>query len=766
MTHIIYGIRHHGPGSAKSLIKALKTQQPDCILIEGPTDANKMITHVAKDELKPPIALLLYNPKELTQASYFPFAKFSPEWQAMKYGLQAGVTVAFMDLPMEMSFGLDLAEKSEKQPELFRLEVEPKEKPTDADDIALAKDPLGYMARLAGFEDSERWWEVMFEAQDEQAEIFPAIVDLMGTLRKEIKRPETKRTLQREAYMRKTIRKAIKDGFKNIAVVCGAWHSPVLADLKPFKVSADNAILKGIKKVKTEHAWVPWTYERLSFSSGYGAGVLSPAWYELLFSTKKDIVTRWMIKVAKLLRKEDLDASSAHVIEAVRLADTLAALRQLPIAGIQEMREAAVTIFGGGYEEVIQLIDEKLIIGDKIGQIPDDVPKSSIQKDFESYGCMRRKANAVHKAYYNGEIIEKKEFNLREPAQREVSLLMHRLNILNIPFGIEKSANKKGTSGSFSEMWQIHWKVDYALKVIEAGIWGNTVYSAAVNFAAHQARENDDLALLLSLMRMGRKAGLVELMPVVSKRIFEVSAVTKDLGKLMEAIPELVLNIRLSNTDLYKSSDDEKQLLFTILHNIIPRILISLPSACVGLDEKATKDMFDRMQSMNKALQNLNEANYLEAWNKVLYQIAEEERVNGIIAGGCSRLLFDKSVISEDIAAGHMSYFLSMGNTALSAAQWVEGFLFGSGLLLIINPKMWNILDSWVNQLEMEQFQDVLPLLRRTFSEFTVPERQKMMEMAIKGQVSIRSTDSDYDLNKERAEQVLPMVRMLLGMGE
>ena len=84
----IFGIRHHGPGSAKSLVLALGDWQPDCILIEGAPDADGLIHHVANENLKPPVALLVYNPKDLQQASYFPFAEFSPEWQAMKFALK------------------------------------------------------------------------------------------------------------------------------------------------------------------------------------------------------------------------------------------------------------------------------------------------------------------------------------------------------------------------------------------------------------------------------------------------------------------------------------------------------------------------------------------------------------------------------------------------------------------------------------------------------------------------------------------------------
>ena len=87
MIHV-FGIRHHGPGSSKSLLNALEQLQPDCILIEGPQDAQKALDYVDDEALEPPVALLIYNPKDLGQASYFPFASFSPEWQALKFALK------------------------------------------------------------------------------------------------------------------------------------------------------------------------------------------------------------------------------------------------------------------------------------------------------------------------------------------------------------------------------------------------------------------------------------------------------------------------------------------------------------------------------------------------------------------------------------------------------------------------------------------------------------------------------------------------------
>jgi len=109
MLHIL-GIRHHGPGSARSVCNALASIQPDCILIEGPPDANTIIAQLQHADFKPPVALLLNTPvqKEVrSQAVFYPFAEFSPEWQALQYALRQQIAVEFMDLPLQHRFALE-----------------------------------------------------------------------------------------------------------------------------------------------------------------------------------------------------------------------------------------------------------------------------------------------------------------------------------------------------------------------------------------------------------------------------------------------------------------------------------------------------------------------------------------------------------------------------------------------------------------------------------------------------------------------------------
>ncbi len=185
----------------------------------------------------------------------------------------------------------------------------------------------------------------------------------------------------REAHMRLRIRDAQREFGGGVAVVCGAWHVPALR--RRTGVTADRALLKGLPKVKTDVTWVPWTHRRLSRAGGYGAGIASPGWYAHLFAAPDRPVERWLTKVAGLLRAEDRPVSPGHVIEAVRLAETLAALRGRPLPGLGEATDAVRAVMCDGSDVPLALVRDRLVVGDVLGEVPDTVPAVPLQRDLE-----------------------------------------------------------------------------------------------------------------------------------------------------------------------------------------------------------------------------------------------------------------------------------------------------------------------------------------------------------------------------------------------
>ncbi|XBY08493.1 DUF5682 family protein [Escherichia coli] len=74
----LFGIRHHGPGCARSLRKALETLQPDCLLVEGPPDGESILPFMQHEQMQPPVALLIYAPGRLTSRRVLPLCGVLP----------------------------------------------------------------------------------------------------------------------------------------------------------------------------------------------------------------------------------------------------------------------------------------------------------------------------------------------------------------------------------------------------------------------------------------------------------------------------------------------------------------------------------------------------------------------------------------------------------------------------------------------------------------------------------------------------------------
>jgi len=685
-----------------------------------------------------PVALLVYDPKDFQRAAYLPFAEFSPEWQAIRYGLKKDIPLQPMDLPMSLQFGL---QKRDREGGLFHQEEE-----MSPGVLRMRRDPLGYLAELSGYTDSERWWEHTFEREEQPGSIFEAIAEMMETLRSELGREESRETQLREAFMRKSLRTVVKEGFQRIAVVCGAWHVPAIQWWENYPDKSDNALLRGQKKVKTQATWIPWAYNRLARSSGYGAGVISPAWYEMLFRKKDHSHIEWMSRAARLLRSEDLSASAAHAVEASRLAQTLASLRGYARPGLEELQESAQAVFTLGESFPMQLIHDRLVIGDRLGKVPSDLPGIPLQKDFEKEVKSARLSKEVATT-----VALTKELDLRKESNRKASLLFHRLGLLEIPWGKIRAASDE-QQGGFKEVWRLKWKAEFSIRLIEAGMWGNTIWEAVNTVVRQKGKDAPHLAAVTALLEQVLPAELPEALESLLEIMEEKAALSDNLMDLMDAIPPLIQVLRYGDT---RGTDLES--VRNVLHHSLPRLFIGLPGIASQVDEDFVRQVFQKMVSLNHSISLLRWEKVDREWLSVLQKMNTHPMVNALIRGFATRLLLDRQKLSERESGRLLSLALSESN---EAPYWMEGFLSGSGLLLIHQPVLWSILNEWVVGLRPNRFQELLPLLRRTFSRFSFPERQKMMALAAQKD-GIKST-SEEDFDPQRLNRILPAIRQQL----
>lgn len=767
MIHL-FGIRHHGPGSAHSLLSALHQLQPDIILLEGPLEAEAILALAADPAMKPPVAVLVYGSvadEKEPRAAFFPFAGFSPEWQAIQYGFQRQIPLRFIDLPQAYNLAdnwlapasVDDGDTDEvlspsddvPTPEV-RRDISPA---AEAESPTARIDPIGVLAQAAGYYDSERFWEHLVEQRPHAGEVFTAIHEAMGAIREQLPADGSlhqHREACREAWMRQCLRTAEKEGYQRIAVICGAWHTPALVELKKTKKD-DTALLKTLNKIKTSAVWIPWTHSRLANSSGYGAGIESPAWYQHLWqhyqqdSLDHDAVTiGWLAKVAQELRRQGLDASSAQLIDTTRLISTLASLRGRHLPDLDDVHEAIISVLHHGNDLPLQL-SQKMLIGDVLGEVPDDAPALPIQQDFaKQCKSLRLKAEADSK---NLTLDLRKELDLNR------SRFLHRLNLLAVPWGKFLGG---GGRGSFREEWLLCWQPELSLKLVENAIWGQSVNDACQNFLQHQLQHETGIRAIAQLMQSVLLADLCALLPALISRIMALSAHSSDISTLIDALEPLANTWRYS--DVRQTNTDT---LAQVVDSFVTRICIGLLPACSSLNDDAAQLRLEELKTIDRVLQRLQEPALDAHWHRVLLKLGEMSQLHGLIAGWCCRLAQDHELLTPAEGAQRFALALSQANNPEHAAHWFAGFLTDQGLSLLHDDKLWSLVDGWLAHLSEEHFVQLLPLLRRTIATFSSPERQQIAAK-IGGWRQQQQTEVELDL--ARANLVLPVLRQIFGI--
>ncbi|MER8008399.1 DUF5682 family protein [Streptomyces sp. NPDC094149] len=784
---LLLGVRHHGPGSARAVRAALDAARPRTVLIEGPPEADALIALAGEEDMRPPVALLAHAVDEPGRSAFWPLAAFSPEWVAIRWALENEVPTRFIDLPAThtLAWGRDETDRAVGEEDDGSAGTGADGSgggeaggsaggagPSDAD---VRVDPLAVLADAAGYDDPERWWEDVVEhrgsGDGDPFAPFRVLEEAMGALRETYGAGGHDRDLVREAYMRLQVRSAQREFGDEVAVVCGAWHVPALR--RRTAVTVDRALLKGLPKVKADMTWVPWTHRRLSRASGYGAGIDSPGWYGHLFGAPDRPVERWLTKVAGLLREEDRIVSSAHVIEAVRLAETLAAMRGRPLPGLGETTDAVRAVMCEGSDVPLALVHDRLVVGDVLGEVPRSAPAVPLQRDLDRIQRrLRLKPEALEREL---------ELDLRKETDAGRSRLLHRLRLLGVAWG-EPMASR-GSTGTFRETWRLRWEPELAVRVAEAGVWGTTVLAAATARAEADAVAAQGLAEVTALAERCLLAELPEALPVVMQVLADRAALDADVGHLAQALPALVRSLRYGDV---RGTDTGA--LAEVAAGLAERIFVGLPPACAALDADAAEEMRRHVDAVQGAVALLADAPESAAdgpgthrdlrarWQTVLHVLSVRDTVPGVIRGRAVRLLLDDGELAQDEAARLMGLVLSPGTPPGDAAAWIEGFVgggSGGGMLLLHDERLLGLVDAWLTGVPAEAFTDVLPLLRRTFSAYEPGVRRTLGELVRRGpgqRASAVTAGSGLpgfaaELESERADAVMPVVRLLLGLG-
>ena len=752
----LFGIRHHGPGSAHRLERALDAVRPSIVLIEGPADASDLLPLAAHADMVPPVALLCYPTDAPEEAGFWPMARFSPEYRAVLWAVANGAEPRFIDLPATARWDdeeapgaddgegeADAAEGSTNgEGEANDAASEPATDEARSDDPSLSspaapgattepeppivRDPIGALAHAAGYEDGEGWWNDVLErsTDDEPEAAFRAVADAMAALREAEPMPHDERRQRREdrreAHMRLAVAAALKETGGPVAVVCGAWHVPALQ----AKVSGkdDRATLKGMRKRKLAATWAPWTSPRLATGSGYGAGVTAPGWYAHLWDVREraDGPSVWLARTARALRAKGHSASTASLIEAERLGTTLAAIRLKPAPGFEELRDATVACLCVGQPARLMAMESELLIGTEVGEIPDAVPLAPLLED------LKRQQKAVR---LKPEALERElALDLRSESGLARSTLLHRLVALGVPWGELGDAGR--SRGTFRERWVVAWEPEYAVRLVERLVHGPTIERAAASMLAGEAREVATLTAAANVVSRAITADLPAAVAAGMAALDERAAHGSDCLDTLHALPPLAGVVRYGEARRTEAADA----LPVLLDGLIVRAAIALPLASRDLENEAAAEMAGALGAADGAarLVEPDEA-VAEAWREGLATLARDSRVDPRVAGKAAQLLYGAGEMDADEAASLLSRHLSPGTETAYAAAFFEGFLAGAGARLVHDAPLRAAVDAWLTGLDEEAFTEALPLFRRVFSDLDAMERRRLVDAAMGG---------------------------------
>lgn len=708
-----FGIRHLSPAGAYYLRGFLNEKKPALVLVEGPSDFDDMLSDMVREETKPPIAVLAYTKEAPVRTVLYPFAEYSPEYQAIQWCHEHRVECHFIDMPSTAFLAERDCETQDADGEESRINAK--------------GNVYEQLDKESGEDGHDTFWERVME-QAGSIDAYHLGANSFGANIRSLtegKDSDWQETALRESYMRQQIKNAVNSGTapEDIVVVTGSYH---VEGLKSWQ-EQDTDLLQ-MPMVETSHTLMPYSYYRLSTRAGYGAGNKAPAYYALLWEGLNKgepmyAAYSYLIKLAAYQRGKGNPVSSASVIEAVRLAGALAKLRGGNIASLRDLRDAAQTCIGEGSVSNIILATADTEIGTAIGALPDGVSRTSIQEDFY------RKLKELKLEKYRDITAQDMMLDLRE--NRRVSseksafidlhrsFFMHQLRVLKVSFAQQQTVNQD--NATWSEHWVARWTPEAEIELVESALKGDTIDGAA-SFAMKERVEN--------AAKMGEIAQVIEdaCCCGMEKAVGYATAALQRMAVDAASVEELAKTAqRLSVVVQYGSIRriDAKPL-EPILKQLFYRACLIAESACV-CDDAASKAVITAMEQLNSVELAHDFLDHGE-WIKVLDSISERDDLNTKLSGFAAAILLERGSMSTEQLRTEVSRRLSKGIPADLGAGWFEGLAMKNRYALIARLSLWESLNDYLLTLDDEEFKRALVFLRRAFADFSAAEKDQIAE--------------------------------------
>ncbi len=745
---LYFPVRHHSPACAWHLEKTIAAYRPDCILVEGPKNAEFLIPTLTDPETQAPVALyyfykdskgLLSEEKE-DYRCYYPFLDASPELAALRAADKMQIPARFIDLPYGEILLHTAAEKGIRQGT---------EKKTYNDDYLLSRSRyLLWLCEKTGMRDFEEFWEKYFEIGGlfRSTEEFAGQMYVYCTLSR-LHTPEEELRedgcLFRERFMAEQIAEASKK-YHRILVVMGGFHTYGLMELLGAPGDGNGTEFTGepvkLHNIPQEDQGVyPLAYsmEAADALNGYASGMQSPGFYQLIYEYLKETegqegayeeaVLRQLVSTGRQARKKGDGISSYDVITAMSMAKGLAALRGKREPGLYELRDAALSSFVKG--EVNLSTDQplrilgKLNTGSQVGKLTQKAQRPPLLGDFEEQ-CRRYglKIQASSEREVTLELFTKKR-------HMEISRFFYRMDFLGTGFARRKKGsdllNRRDRS-RIREVWTYRFSSGVLAALVDVSMSGATVEETSRAVLASRSRKSTGCKEAARLLVQGFQMGFWEEQEEQRVHIREVLARDGDFFSLTEGFSYLKMLYELQ--ELYQARCGEG--LQELLSVCFGKIVQLLPSMAQVAD--------DRQQECIECCMNLYQMTgrpHFRELRPVLKEaferLIERDKIQPGLYGAALGLLYGMDgQYAGRIRRASSGYLMGSGEMRRRSAAFLRGLFFTARDFVFVQEDFLGMVDALLEKLEPEEFLSLLPELRMAFGYFTPLETDRLAAKA------------------------------------
>ncbi|RJS14735.1 hypothetical protein DRW03_34315 [Corallococcus sp. H22C18031201] len=703
----LFPVRHHSPRTTAVLSRWLEQVRPDVVLVEGPCDATALVEVLCDARTVPPVALLGYRTDGTQGSAMWPFAAYSPEYQALRWAREHGARAEFIDLPVGVTLTVKRTPESSSAP-------------------ASGPSPVEAIARARGYRSFEEFWEADFEAPDWRPEQFRAVLLAWAAVLNMQPRDEVHR--QRDAFMARQLLEVVASGVapSRVAVVAGAAHVAAFA-----AGDVDLALAQRLPPaVPSTVTVIPYSFPRLSEQLGYGAGNRAPRFYQRAHDAQGDFrraTLEVLLEFAASLRGRGFTASLDDVLEAYRLAMTLASLRGKQAPGLDELREATVATLCRGDASHADAFLWKSVIGHQVGQVSSRAGRNPLQQEFWHEVDSR----------WLPRMDRPEPFSLQLNNALEVgtSVFLHRLRVMGVPYAThvgsthdkrneEQAAGGITALGRVRESWKARWTPATDAALVEKLALGITLEGVTTRVLQARLDAAKTTGAAAEVLLESVLTGCSRTVDAALRAVDSHAAMDEDLCSLASAARALFGLMAYGSSRTRSELGDDA--VAALGQRTFTQALLRVREACGS----PAHDVF----LVSNALRTLHEAALSqpladkEGWLAEARGLMASTEVNPTFSGLAMGLLYLARELPEDAVALALERRLSRAVAPGASALFLEGYLQVNALALVRNREVVRTLDVFLRGLRAEHFIQALPMLRRAFGALSDAERRHLLQ--------------------------------------